>query len=163
MIYVYNMEPAKLDDRELACIDFFLFCFLLSSGLVWVPSWIILAPSWVILAPSWAHLGPSWTILAPSGAIRAPSCPPKASQSLPRLNQTIPRGAQRLPEPKSHKHAKVTPLQIEILVRNALVSGGLILFGLNVDLRLYSMKTRLLLKKTQKYEHSLGEENDFFH
>ena len=113
------MEPAKLDDRELGCIDFFLFCFLLSSGLVWAPSWIILAPSWIILGSSWAHLGPSWTILAPSGAIRAPSWLPKASQSLPRLNQTIPRGAQRLPEPKSHKHAKVTPLQIEILVRFA--------------------------------------------
>ena len=106
------MEPAKLDDRELGCIDFFLFCCLLSSGLVWPTSWAILAPSWAILASS-------WTILAPSGAIRAPSWLPKASQSLPRLNQTIPRGAQRLPEPKSHKHAKVTPLQIEILVRNA--------------------------------------------
>ena len=106
------MEPAKLDDLELACIDFFLFCFLLSSGLVWPPSWAILTPSWAILASS-------WTILAPSGAIRAPSWLPKASRSLTRLNQTIPRGAQRLPEPKSHKHAKVTPLQIEILVRNA--------------------------------------------
>ena len=113
------MEPAELDDRDLGCIDFFLFCFLLSSGLVWVPSWIILAPSWIILGSSWAHLGPSWTILAPSGAIRAPSWLPKASQSLPRLNQTIPRGAQRLPEPKSHKHAKRAALQIEILVRFA--------------------------------------------
>ena len=96
------MEPAKLDDRELACIDFFLFCCLLSSGLVWPTSWAILAPSWAILASS-------WTILAPSGAIRAPSWLPKASQSLPRLNQTIPRGAQRLPEPKSHKQAKRSP------------------------------------------------------
>ena len=106
------MEPAKLDDRELGCIDFFLFCCLLSSGLVWPTSWAILAPSWAILASS-------WTILAPSGAIRAPSWLPKASRSLPRLNQTIPRGAQRRPEPKSHKHAKVTTLQIEILVRFA--------------------------------------------
>ena len=52
------MEPAKLDDRELGCIDFFLFCCLLSSGLVWPTSWAILAPSWAILAPSWLHLGP---------------------------------------------------------------------------------------------------------
>ena len=96
------MEPAKLDDRELGCIDFFWFCCLLSSGLVWPTSWAILAPSWAILASS-------WTILAPSGAIRAPSWLPKASRSLPRLNQTIPRGAQRLPEPKSHKQAKRSP------------------------------------------------------
>ena len=41
-----------------------------------------------------------------------------------------------------------------------LVSGGLILFGINVELRLYSMKTRLLLKKTQIYEHGFGEKND---
>ena len=33
---------------------------------------------------------------------------------------------------------------------------------MNVDLRLYSMKTRLLLKKTQKYEHSFGENMIFF-
>ena len=89
------MEPAKLDDRELGCIDLFLFCCLLSSGLVWPTSWAILASS--------------WTTLAPSGAIRAPSWLPKASRSLPRLNQTIPRGAQRLPEPKSHKQAKRSP------------------------------------------------------
>ena len=120
------MEPAKLDDRELGCIDFFLFCCLLSSGLVWPTSWAILAPSWAILVSSWTILAPSaaslassWTILAPSGAIRAPSWLPKASQSLPRLNQTIPRGAQRLPEPKSHKHAKRAALQIEISVRFA--------------------------------------------
>ena len=79
------MEPAKLDDRELACIDFFLFCFLLSSGLVWVPSWIILAPSWIILGSSWAHLGPSWlhlgSIWGHPGSILAP-------QSLPKLAQT---------------------------------------------------------------------------
>ena len=68
---LYNMEPAKLDDRELGCIDFFLFCCLLSSGLVWPTSWVILASS--------------WTILAPSEAIRAPSWPPK---SLPKLAQT---------------------------------------------------------------------------
>ena len=42
------------------------------------------------------------------------------------------------------------------------MSGGHILFGLNVDLRPYSMKTRLLLKKTQIYEHSFGEKNAFF-
>ena len=77
------MEPAKLDDRELACIDFFLFCFLLSSGLVWVPSWIILAPSWVMLPPSWLQLG---SILAPSWAILAPPI-------LSKLLQTIPRGS----------------------------------------------------------------------
>ena len=91
MIYItYNMEPAKLDDRELGCIDLFLFCCLLSSGLVWPTSWAILASSWAILASF-------WNILPPSGTIRAPSWLPKASRSLPRLNQTIPRGAQMLP------------------------------------------------------------------
>ena len=85
------MEPAKLDDRELGCIDFFLFCCLLSSGLVWPTSWAILAPSWAILASS-------WTILAPSGAIRAPSWLPKASQSLPRLNQSFPRVIPEAPK-----------------------------------------------------------------
>ena len=87
----YNLEPAKLDDRELGCIDSFLFCFLLSSGLVWPRSRAIMASSWTMLASS-------WTILAPSGAIWAPSWAPKASPSFPRLNQTIPRGAQRRPE-----------------------------------------------------------------
>ena len=94
------MEPAKLDDRELWCIDFFLFCCLLSSGLVWPPFWAILAPSWAILASS-------WTILAPSGAVRAPSWVPKASPSFPRLNQTIPRGAQRPPEAPRAKIMKI--------------------------------------------------------
>ena len=103
------MEPAKLDDRELACIDFFLFCFLLPSGLVWPTSWAILAPSWAILASS-------WTILVPPGAIRAPSWLPKASRSLPRLNQTIPRGAQ---SPNHTNRQKGRRIQLEILVRFA--------------------------------------------
>ena len=94
------MEPAKLDDRELGCIDFFLFCFLLSSGLVWPPSWAILAPSWAILASSWA-------ILAPSGAIRAPSWAPKSFPIFPRLNQTVPRGAHRPPEAPRAKIMKI--------------------------------------------------------
>ena len=72
------MEPAKLDDRELAYIDFFLFCFLLSSGLVWAPSWIILASSWLHLEPSWLHLGSIW---GHPGSILGP-------QSLPKLSQT---------------------------------------------------------------------------
>ena len=137
---LYNMEPAKLDDRELGCIDLFLFCCLLSSGLVWPTSWAILASSWAILASS-------WTILAPSGAIRAPSWLPKASRSLPRLNQTIPRGAQRLPEPKSHKHVKVTRLQIEILVRN--VFSFWRPFPIRVKCRFKKVfnEKRLLLKK----------------
>ena len=94
------MEPAKLDDRELGCIDFFWFCCLLSSGLVWPTSWAILAPSWAILASS-------WTILAPSGAIRATSWTPKASPSFPRLNQTVPRGAHRPPESLRAKIMKI--------------------------------------------------------
>ena len=94
------MEPAKLDDRELGCIDFFLFCCLLSSGFVWPTSWAILAPSWAILASS-------WTILAPSGAIRAPSWLPKASRSLPRLNQGFPRCSPRPPEQKIIKAQKI--------------------------------------------------------
>ena len=65
------MEPAKLDDRELGCIDFFLFCFLLSSGLVWPPSWLCLG---FILD----HLG---SIFGHPGSILAP-------QSLPKLAQT---------------------------------------------------------------------------
>ena len=110
MYYIfYNVEPAKLDDRELGCIDFFLFCCLLSSGLVWPTSWAILAPSWAILASS-------WTILAPSGAIRAPSWLIKASRSLPRLNQTIPRGSQ---SPNHTNRQKGHRIQIEILVRFA--------------------------------------------
>ena len=81
------MEPAKLDDRELRCIDFFLFCFLLSSGLVWPTSWAILAPSWLHLGPSGLHLG-------------SPK-PPQACPDLTRLSPEAPRGPQRLPEPKS--------------------------------------------------------------
>ena len=79
--------------------------------------------TWNRLLDRPTHLGSIWDH---PGSFLAP----QASRSLPRLNQTIPRGAQRLPEPKSHKHAKVTPLQIEILVTFLpLVSGGLILFG----------------------------------
>ena len=74
------MEPAKLDDRELGCIDFFLFCFLLSSGLVWAPSWAILAPSWLHLGPSGLHLG-------------SPK-PPQACPDLTRLCPEAPRGSQ---------------------------------------------------------------------
>ena len=80
------MEPAELDDRELGCIVFFLFCCLLSSGLVWPPS---------------------CTILAPSGAIQAPSWAPKASPSFPRLTQTVPRGAHRPPEAPRAKIMKI--------------------------------------------------------
>ena len=65
------MEPAELDDRELGCIDFFLFCFLLSSGLVWPPSWLRLG---FILD----HLGSIWD--HPGSILR--------SQSLPKLSQT---------------------------------------------------------------------------
>ena len=101
------MEPAKLDDRELACIDFFLFCFLLSSGLVWAPSWAILASSWLILAHLgfvWAHLGSISghlgsilghvaSILDPSWLHLEPSWLPKASPDHPKISF----GAQRLP------------------------------------------------------------------
>ena len=113
------MEPAKLDDRELGCIDFFLFCFLLSSGLVWAPSWAILGHLGSILGHLGFILGHLGSILAPSGAIRAPSWLPKASRSLPRPNQTIPRGAQRLPDPNHTNRQKANRIQIEILVRFA--------------------------------------------
>ena len=72
------MEPAKLDDQELGCIDFFLFCCLLSSGLVWPTSWAILAPSWAILDHILGHPGSIW---GHPGSILAP-------QSLPKLAQT---------------------------------------------------------------------------
>ena len=98
------MEPAELDDRELGCIDFFLFCFLLSSGLVWPPSWLRLG---FILDHLGSVLASSWTILAPSGAVRAPSWVPKASPSFPRLNQTVPRGAHRPPEAPRAKIMKI--------------------------------------------------------
>ena len=82
MYYVlYNMEPAKLDDLELGCIDFFLFCRLLSSELVWPTSWAILSSSWAILASSWLHLG---SILVPSvamGSILGPQSLPKHAQT----------------------------------------------------------------------------------
>ena len=114
------MEPAKLDDRELGCIDFFLFCCLLSSGLVWPTSWAILALSWAILASS-------WTILAPSGAIRAPSWAPKASPSLPRLNQTVPRGAHRPPEaPRAKNHENLGSSLGSILKKNTYFSPKLL-------------------------------------
>ena len=151
-IYIYNMEPAKLDDRELGCIDFFLFCCLLSSGLVWPTSWAILAPSWAILASS-------WTILAPSGAIRAPSWLPKASRSLPRLNQTIPRGAQRLPEPKSHKQAKENRILNWILVWFAFSFWRP--YPIRVKCRFKTLfdENTTFAQKTQKYEYSFGEKN----
>ena len=68
---IYNMEPAELDDRELGCIAFFLFCFLLSSGLVWPPSWLCLGLILEHLGSIWDHPG---SILG--------------SQSLPKLSQT---------------------------------------------------------------------------
>ena len=86
------MVPAKLDDRESGCIDFFLFCCLLSSGLVWPTSWTILASSWAILASCWTILDPSWAILAP--------------QSFPRVIPEAPKGFQRLPEQKMKKCEK---------------------------------------------------------
>ena len=81
------MEPAKLDERELGCIDFFLFCYLLSSGLVW-------PTSWAILAPSWLHLGPSWLHLGPSGLHLGSPKPPEACPDLTRLSPEAPRGSQ---------------------------------------------------------------------
>ena len=124
------MEPAKLDDRELGCIVFFLFCFLLSSELVWSPSWAILAPSWAILASS-------WTILAPSGAIRAPSWAPKASPSFPRLNQTVPRGAHRPPEAPRAKIMKIWARRLAPF------------WGLNVMRVYHPSRARSILKKTR--------------
>ena len=85
------MEPAKLDDREMACIDFFLFCFLLSSGLVWAPSWSILAPSWIILGFSWAILAPSWLHLGPYGLHLGSPKPSQACPDLARLSPEAPR------------------------------------------------------------------------
>ena len=79
------MEPAKLDDRELGCIDFFLFCCLLSSGLVWPTSWAILAPSWAILGLSWPTL---------------------ASQKSPQTYGLIPSLSQT---PQNHKTPKKNP------------------------------------------------------
>ena len=87
------MEPAELDDRELGCIDLFLFCCLLSSFF-----WARLAP---ILAPSWLHLGPSWLHLGPSGLHLALPKPPQAFPDLTRLSPEAPIGPQRLSEPKS--------------------------------------------------------------
>ena len=124
------MEPAKLDDRELGCIDFFLFCCLLSSGLVWPTSWAILAPSWAILASS-------WTILAPSGAIRAPSWASKASPSFPRLNQTVPRGAHRSPEAPKAKIMKIWARRLAPF------------WGLNVMRVYHPSRARSILKKTR--------------
>ena len=96
------MEPAKLDDRELGCIDYFLFCCLLSSGLVW-------PKSWAILAPSWLHLGPSWLHLGPFGLHLGSPKPPEACPDLTRLSPEALRGAQRRPEPKSYKQAQRSP------------------------------------------------------
>ena len=73
------MEPAKLDDRELACIDFFLFCFLVSSGFAWPPP-ILGHPGSILdhLGFILDHLGSIW---GHPGSILAP-------QSLPKLAQT---------------------------------------------------------------------------
>ena len=110
------MEPAELDDRELGCIDFFLFCFLLSSGLVWAPSWAILAPSWATLASSWAILAPSWLHLGPSGLHLGSPKPPEACPDLTRLSPEAPRGSQ---SPNHTNRQKGHRIQIEILVRFA--------------------------------------------
>ena len=97
------MEPAKLDDRELGCIDFFLFCCLLSSGLVW-------PTSWAILAPSWLHLGPSWLHLGPSGLHLGPPKPPKACPDLTRLSPEAPRCSPEAPRAKLTQTRQSNPI-----------------------------------------------------
>ena len=137
--------------------------FVRLSSFFWARLGAILAPSCLHLEPSWATLASSWTILAPSGAIQAPSWVPKAFPSLPRLNQTIPRGAQRLPEPKSHKHAKVAPLQIEILVRFAFSFWRPYPIRVKCRFKTVFDENTTFAQKTQIYEHSFGEKNIFFH
>ena len=71
------MEPAKLDERELGCIDFFWFCCLLSSARL---AHILGHPGFILghLGFILDHLGSIW---GHPGSILAP-------QSLPKLAQT---------------------------------------------------------------------------
>ena len=121
------MEPAKLDDRELGCIDFFLFCFLLSSGLVWAPSWAILAPSWATLASSWAILAPSWLHLGPSGLHLGSPKPPEACPDLTRLFPEAPRCSPEAPRAKNYKSATKASRRDRFLDKSSKKSEGQIL------------------------------------